>query len=74
MAAYLVYILRMRTLFRGWPIMVNDTHTKRRRIEAYITVTKNAYLSVYKWNCNPVESNHSATLTSIIVQFLQKTQ
>jgi len=23
--------LRMRTLFRGWPIMVNDTHTRRRR-------------------------------------------
>jgi len=21
----------MRTLFRGWPIMVNDTHTRRRR-------------------------------------------
>jgi len=32
MAAYLGYILRMRTLFRGWPIMVKDTHTRRRRI------------------------------------------
>jgi len=31
MAAYLGYTLRMRTLFRGWPIMVNDTHTRRRR-------------------------------------------
>ena len=30
MAAYLGYTLRMRTLFRGWPIMVNDTHTRRR--------------------------------------------
>ena len=30
-AAYLGYTLRMRTLFRGWPIMVNDTHTRRRR-------------------------------------------
>jgi len=29
--AYLGYTLRMRTLFRGWPIMVNDTHTRRRR-------------------------------------------
>ena len=28
-AAYLGYTLRMRTLFRGWPIMVNDTHTRR---------------------------------------------
>ena len=31
MAAYLGYTLRMRTLFRGWPIMVNDTHMRRRR-------------------------------------------
>jgi len=30
MAAYLGYTLRMKTLFRGWPIMVNDTHTRRR--------------------------------------------
>ena len=33
MAAYLTYTLRMRTLFRGWPIMVNDMHTRRRRSE-----------------------------------------
>ena len=32
MAAYLGYTLRMRTLFCGWPIMVNDTHTRRRRL------------------------------------------
>jgi len=32
MAAFLRYTLRMRTLFRGWPIMVNDTHTRRRRL------------------------------------------
>ena len=31
MAAYLGCTLWMRTLFRGWPIMVNDTHTRRRR-------------------------------------------
>ena len=31
MAAYLGYTLQMKTLFRGWPIMVNDTHTRRRR-------------------------------------------
>ena len=31
MAAYLCHTLWMKTLFRGWPIMVNDTHTKRRR-------------------------------------------
>jgi len=32
MAAYLGYTLRMRTPFRGWPVMVNDTHTRRRRL------------------------------------------
>jgi len=29
MAAYLGYTLRMKTLFCGWPVMVNDTHTRR---------------------------------------------
>ena len=33
MAAYLGYTLRMRTLFRGWPVMVDDTHTRRRSIK-----------------------------------------
>jgi len=31
MAAYLGYSLRMKTLFHGWPVMVNDMHTRRRR-------------------------------------------
>jgi len=31
MAAYLGYNLQMKTMFRGWPVMVHDTHTKRRR-------------------------------------------
>jgi len=31
MAAYLGYTLRMKTLFRGWPVTVDDTHTRRRR-------------------------------------------
>jgi len=29
MAAYLGYTLRMKTPFRGWPVMVHDTHTRR---------------------------------------------
>ena len=29
MAAYLGYTLRMKTLFRGWPVMVHDTHARR---------------------------------------------
>jgi len=32
MAAYLGYSLRMKTVFPGWPIMVHDTHTRRRRL------------------------------------------
>ena len=42
MAAYLGSVgctLRMRTLFRGWPIMVNDTHTRRRRRSGHWQVT-----------------------------------
>jgi len=35
MVAYLGYTLRMRTLFRGWPIMVNDTHTRRRSTDVF---------------------------------------
>ena len=31
MVAYLSYTLRMKMLFRGWPVMVHDTHTRRRR-------------------------------------------
>ena len=31
-AAYLGYTLWMKTLFCGWPIMVDDTHTRRRRL------------------------------------------
>jgi len=30
MVAYLGYTLRMKTLFHGWPVMVHDTHTRRR--------------------------------------------
>ena len=37
--AYLGYTLWMRTLFRGWPIMVNETHTRRRRLLLLLCVT-----------------------------------
>jgi len=30
-AAYPSYTLQMKTLFRSWPVMVHDTHTRRRR-------------------------------------------
>jgi len=32
MVAYLDYTLRMKTRFCGWPVMVRDTHTRRRRL------------------------------------------
>ena len=35
MAAYLGYTLRMKTLFRGWPVMAHETHTRRRETEAW---------------------------------------
>ena len=31
MVAYLGYTLRMKTLFRGWPVMAHETHTRRRK-------------------------------------------
>jgi len=31
MVAYLGYTLRTKTLFRGWPVMAHETHTRRRR-------------------------------------------
>jgi len=31
MAAYLGYTLQMKTLFCGWPVTVDDIHTRRRR-------------------------------------------
>ena len=32
MAAYLDYTLQMKTLFRGWPVMAHETHTRRRSL------------------------------------------
>ena len=31
MSAYFGYTLRMKTLFRGWPVMAHEMHTRRRR-------------------------------------------
>ena len=40
MAAYLGYTLRVKTLFCVWPVMVNDTHTRRKRIGCDGTVSQ----------------------------------
>ena len=46
MAAYLGYTLRMKTLFRGWPVMVHDTRTRRRKTESR---TWSIELQHFKW-------------------------
>ena len=37
MEAYVGYILQMKTLYRGWPVMVHDTHMRRRSEMSLIT-------------------------------------
>jgi len=39
MAAYLGYNLWVKTLFRGWPVVVNNMHTRRRRLSHISTLT-----------------------------------
>jgi len=38
MAAHLGYTLPMKTLFRGWPIMVHDTHSRIWEVEEVISL------------------------------------
>ena len=35
MAAYLGYTLQMKMLFRGWPVMAHETHTRRRLLSGW---------------------------------------
>ena len=44
MAVYLGYTLQMKTLFRGWPVMVHGTRTRRRRLETFPVLC-----SAYSW-------------------------
>jgi len=83
MAAYLGYTLRMRTLFRGWPIMVNDTHTRRRRLDnrlqllcrvrsCYITDCTN-WMNLFNTKRNADQFNVSVSRSpSNILQLLMK--
>jgi len=52
MAAYLGYTLRMKTLFRGWTVMVRDTHTKRRIENGRIRQIIWDFLSVCHCSCS----------------------
>jgi len=52
MAAYLGYTLWMKTLFRGLPVIVNDTHTRRRRIKrGYVCHSHMYKVTHYLSNC-----------------------
>jgi len=50
MATYLGYTVQMKTLFRGWPVMVHDTHTRRRSSKCFhersIWLQKTSFASV----------------------------
>jgi len=46
MAAYLCYTLRMKMLFRAWPVMGHDTHTRRRRLQCWSADGSQATLGV----------------------------
>jgi len=43
MANYIGYTLRMKMLFRGWPIMVHDTHTRKRRRSRWVNTSWNFF-------------------------------
>jgi len=36
MGAYLGYTLRMKTLFRGWSVIVHDTHEKKNEPDKFV--------------------------------------
>jgi len=53
MAAYVGYTLRMKMLFRGWPIMVHDTHTRRRRrMREYVLLIICTSVTTELWLCH----------------------
>ena len=59
MADYLDYTLRMKTLLRGWPVMVHDTHTRRRRrsTRRWLAFNSNGpTTSTYKLNSNKLKN------------------
>jgi len=59
MVAYLSYTLRMKMLFHGWPIMVHDTHTRRRLTVLFVNVLLNYFLPFLS---SPLPYSSSVTL------------
>jgi len=66
MAAYLGYTLRMKMLFRGWPLMVHDAHTRRRikRVNVSIMSWKEA---VENMSCSTIPELRSFHLLKAIL-------
>jgi len=46
MTAYLGYTLRIKMLFCGWPVMVHDTHTRRRRSSCRLLIL---HVQEFQW-------------------------
>ena len=65
MAAYLGYTLRMKTLFHGWPVMVHDMHTRRRRFSWYNHNVKTPYSTLYSSELYRVNKTWSRCTTDI---------
>jgi len=62
MAAYLGYTMRMKTLFRGWPVMAHETHTRRRRMCPFAIQTHQWILYITApaaWTTVPKRIEHS---------------
>jgi len=56
MVAYLGYTLWMKTLFHGWPVMVHDTHARRRSTRSRLAFNSNGPMaSTCKWNSNKLK-------------------
>ena len=54
MAACPGHTVQMKTLFHGWPIMVHDTHTRRRRRMDWYTYTpvrSSSYVKTHIFGC-----------------------
>jgi len=59
MAAYLGYTLQMRTLFPGWPIIVHDTHTRKKRKKERIHSLTISYQARHKHKTAGAEHSRS---------------
>ena len=71
MAAYLGYTLWMKMLFRGWPIMVHDMYTRRRRRRLVSQETASSSAECSR-NKTPFSFVRGQDLTIIIIIIISK--